>query len=188
MKKLKVGKKIFMCFSIVIALTLILGGTSLVFLLNIDRSYTNAYNDNAVPVPIVSNVITGVYDLRVRIRTLPLLDMGTPELATALTEMEGLTKNIDNFMALVEQQNLGGDAKVHYDEAKNIYTTQCLPLVQQLIAACQAGSEAGADAPWPALRDPTTRLFWYWKRLWSIWWLSGSKTVPTTPPLPIGLS
>jgi methyl-accepting chemotaxis protein len=138
-----VGKKIFVSFAIVIALAIILGGTSLGVIYYIDTSYSVAYETNSVPIPYLSGIQNAVLKIRVELRDAAL---GSTSPETVRGNLNSVEKDMADYIAIFENATKDGAVNADYIEAKKIYEEEFLPRSYGILDALQAGdSQAAAN-------------------------------------------
>ena len=145
MKKLKVSKKILMCFSIVIALTLVLGIASLLLMLNIDKSYSDAYDESAVPMPYISKIISGIYRARIEMRHLSADKTGAD---AAESTMKTIQADIEAAMQSFETADRSSQPIPEYGTAKALYEEQ-FHYNSELVRHALAGDTEAFDEVFP---------------------------------------
>ena len=67
MYNMKVSKKLFLSFAIILILTAALGITAIISLLNVDKSYSEAYENTATPLPIISEIVENIGNTRLEV-------------------------------------------------------------------------------------------------------------------------
>ncbi|MDL2254093.1 methyl-accepting chemotaxis protein [Ruminococcaceae bacterium OttesenSCG-928-I18] len=143
MRNMKVSKKIVVSFTIVIALTIILAATAIVCTLYVDNSYSKSYEDNAVPLPHISDVVYNVGELRLQVRNAALYEKGS-------SGYEESMRLVEEYKAAVEtalddtRGYMNTEAEIaEVDAIKNIYENELLPVAEEILAGVESGDTSG---------------------------------------------
>lgn len=158
MKNLKVGRKIFVCFAIIVALTIVLGAASFIFLKKIDTDYSSLYEDNAMPMPIMSAILVNIEIVRVEMRNLVIFDEGTTEFNSARTNMQNALKSAQDSIMQYEPMITDPGIKQEFSEAKSTFQNEFTNLTNEVLSLAQAGNNTEALAKVQAGASVNTHL------------------------------
>ena len=141
MKDLKLTTKLYLSFAVILVLTLILGAISIYGMLSTDRSYNDAYETNAVPLPYVTGIVENLGQLRMEVRNAIIYDNHSTEHKNSLTKIKEYQSTTDQ--AFKEYEPFLDDATEieHFNKAKKLYENELLPISQSIVDATSSGKE-----------------------------------------------
>ncbi len=140
MHNMKVSKKLFLSFAIILILTAALGITSIFSLLSVNDSYSKSYKDTTTQLPILSSVIEDVGNLRLEVRNAVIYGVGTEGYEQSLKNVEkykaAVESNVQEYSAYIDTEA----EKSLFASADDAYKNQLLPVAESILEDAASGN------------------------------------------------
>jgi methyl-accepting chemotaxis protein len=143
---MKVSKKLFLTFAIILILTAVLGVFSILSLNDVDSSYSESYNNTAVPLPIIAEIVDDLGELRLQVRNAVIYETGSEQYENSLAKVAEYKQLTESAMAEYDPYVEGEEETALYESVKSEYTNELLPVAEQILADVAAGDTSNLTA------------------------------------------
>ena len=144
LRDLKVGRKIFFSFAVIVALTMLTGSAALILLKGATNQYTDLYDGTSKPMPYLSSVLVGIEQMRIASRDLLIHPVQSEEFQSTLGLLEQTQRETQTAMAEYEKYLQHSGLKEQFVVARMAYEKEFVPFTQEVISLTKAGKQAEA--------------------------------------------
>ncbi len=146
MKNMKIKKRLIVAFLIVVALGTIIGVVGIAGLWSINSSLNGIYEDNLTPLPAIAESKEYLQRVRMQLRVL-IIDID--DTSKVSSDETTLNEYMDTFASSLEEyaKYISNDkADELYKETKNIWNSNIVPGVKEIVSQVKSGDRDGAIA------------------------------------------